>query len=140
MKKILITLFFFFGSTSLANAGMFDDLVNAGNDVADQAYEATKAKKMARVELPLKAIKNKDSRIKKIETLAVQVAMKHKWKIQVACPSGRYCDKLKAEVDAEAWRIARSKVGSDYAAKAKLPKVTMVKSERYEIALMRKGI
>jgi len=123
-----------------ANAGMFEDLVKAASDVKDQAYEATKEKEMVRVELPLKAIKKKDSRIKKIETLAVQVAMKHKWRIQVACPSGRYCDKLKKDVDDEAWRIARSKVGSDYAAKAKLPKVTMVKLERYEIALMRKGI
>jgi len=66
--------------------------------------------------------------------------MKHKWKIQVACPSGRYCDKLKAEVDAEAWRIARSKVGSDYAVKAKIAKVEMVKSNHYEVVLMRKGI
>lgn len=122
-----------FGSISIANAGMFDDLVN-------QAKEATKAKEMARVELPLKAIQKKDSRIEKIETLAVKVAIKHKWKLQVACPSGKHCTKLKKDMDAEAWRVARSMVKSDYAAKAKLPKIELVKSKRYEIALMRKGL
>jgi len=47
---------------------------------------------------------------------------------------------LKKDVDAEAWRVARSMVGSDYAAKAKLPKVELVMSNRYEIALIRKGL
>jgi len=140
MKKISIVSLFFFGFISTAHAGMFDDLVNAANDVANQAKEATKAKKMVRVELPLKAIKKKDSRIKKIETLAVKVAIKHRWKLQVSCPSNNYCKKIKKDIDAEAWRVARSLVGSDYAAKAKLPKVELVQSKQYEIALMRKGL
>ena len=140
MKKIFITLLFFLGTTSVANAGMFDDLVNAAGDVANRAKEATKAKDMVKVKLPLKALKRGDKRIKKIETLAVKVAMKHKWKINVACPNNKYCKKIKKDLDAEAWRVARSKVSSDYAAKAKLPKIEMIKSKRYEIALMRKGL
>jgi len=139
MKKIFITLLFFLGTTSVANAGMFDDLVNAAGDVANRAKEATKAKDMVKVKLPLKALKRGDKRIKKIETLAVKVAMKHKWKINVACPNNKYCKNLKKDLDAEAWRVARSKVSSDYAAKGKLPKIKRLKSKHYEIALMRKG-
>jgi len=140
MQKILIAILCSFGFISAANAGMFDDLVNAASDVANKAREATKSKEMLRVELPLTAIKKKDVRVKKIESLAVQVAIKHKWKLQVACPNDKYCKKIKQDVDAEAWRVARSKVSSDYAAKAKLPMVEVVQSKSYAIALMRKGL
>jgi len=140
MKKILIAMLFLLWQTPIACAGMLGDLVNVVGDVVTQAQDATKAKEMARVKLPLRAIQKKDKRIKKIETLAVNVAIKHRWKLQVACPSGKHCTKLKESVNTEAWRIARSMVGSDYAANAKLPEIEFVKSKRYEIALMRKGL
>jgi len=140
VKKVVLSMLFFFLLMSVANAGMFDGLVDAANNAASQMKEATKAKEMARIELPLKAIKKNDSRIKRIESLAIQVAMKHKWKLQVTCPNDHYCKKIKKDVDAEAWRIARSKASSDYAAKAKLPKIQRLQARNYHLILMRKGI
>jgi len=140
MKLFFVSLFCLFGSISVANAGVFDKVMNAANGAMAQIKEATKEKEMARIELPLGAIKRKDSRIGKIVTLAAQVAIKHKWKLQVACPNGKYCSQLKKDVDAEAWRVARSMVRSDFEAKAKLPKTYMVKSGRYELVLLRKGL
>jgi len=139
MKKVVLSMLFSFGLMPLANAGMFDGLVDAANNTLNQVKEATKAKEMVRVELPLKAIKKNDSRIKRIESLAIQVAMKHKWNLQIACPGDEHCKKLKKDVDAEAWRMARSKVSSDYAAKSKLPKIQVVQARNYHLILMRKG-
>jgi len=139
MKFLFVSLFCFFGFVSNANAGMFDNVLNAANGAIAQVKEATKQKEMARVELPLGAIKRKDPRIGKLESLAVQVAIKHKWKLGVDCPSGKYCKQIKKDVDSKAWRIARSKTRSDFAAKAKLPKTYMAKSNRYELVLLRKG-
>lgn len=139
MKKILISILFFFLLPHVANAGMFDDLADAVNDATSQVQEATKAKEMARVELPLKAIQKNDPRINKIESLAVQAAMKHKWVLQVACPDNSYCKKIKKSVDDKAWKTARSTVSSDYAAKGKLPKIQMSLASDYHLVLMQKG-
>ncbi len=130
MRKLLIGTLLFLLQANIAHAGLFSDLVP----------DSMKAKTMANIKIPLDAIKKKDARVKKIEILAVRVAMKHKWNVQVACPGNRYCKNIKKAIDKEAWRIARSKVKSDYAAKAKMPKIKMVQARGYAIHLITKGI
>ena len=129
MRKLLGSVLLIMLAMNVANAGMLGDWVDS----------KTTAKEKAKVDLPLKAIKKNDSRIKEIEALAAQVAIKHKWKIQVSCPSNQYCKKIKKDVHDEAWRIARSKVSSDYAAKAKMPKIQVVQASKYQLILMTKG-
>jgi len=130
MKKLLTGALFFLLSANIAHAGLFDDLIP----------DSMKTKEMTKVDIPLNAIKKKDARVKKIETLATRAAMKHKWNIQVACPGDRYCKSIKKAVDKEAWRIARSQVNSDYAAKEKMPKIKVVRARGYSIHLITKGL
>jgi hypothetical protein len=130
MKKLLISTLLFLLSANMAHASLFGDLIPS----------AMIAKEMAKVDIPLDAIKKQDARIKIIETLAARVAIKHKWQIQVACPSDSYCQELKESIHNAAWRVARSQVKSDYVAKTKMPKIKVVRGRGYSIRLITKGM
>jgi len=133
MKKLFSGVLFMMLFANVAHAGFLDDLRN-------QLPESTKAKEMVRVDLPVNAIRKNDKRIKRIESLAVQVAMKKNWVIRVACMNDAYCKGIKHAVDKEALTIARSKTHSKFEAESKMPKIKMVRASGYSLRLWRKGL
>jgi len=115
--------------SNAAFGGIFDDIL-----------EGAKAKQVVKVDLPLSAIKAHDARVNKIEDLAIKVAMKKHLVLNLHCPSGKYCSKLKKSLDTKAWKVARAMTSSDYAAKGKVIKIKLVHQKSYSLALWTKGL
>ena len=138
----LIGIFFaiFIGGVATAHAGIFDEISEGASKVLASVKDKTEEKEMTNIKLPLNAIKRKDPKIDKIEEKVVLVAMKRNARIELSCPDNKYCKRIESGIREKARKAARGKANNDYAAKALLPKIEVVRGDGYVINLYKKGI
>ncbi len=140
MKQLFIIAVALCIWTNSAHAGLFDDIKQGASDLTASIKDKTEEKEMTEVKLPLSAIKRNDPRIGKIEAKVVKVAMKRNARIELSCPENEHCHKIESGLREQAWKEARARSSSDFAAKAKLPEINVSRGDQYTINVYKKGI